>query len=275
MLHQCSKSPSPPLDKFVERLWYLSDAPTHSHERILPSGTTELVINLHEDEIRVYDPERPDRCRRFSGAVVSGVYGKPFIVDTREHASIIGVHFRPGGAFPILQLPVNELRDTHVDLGAVWGAAAFELRERLCGAATLAERFHLLESTLVSRLLASPRGHPAVRFALGAFTQANPERAVGEIAVQSGFSQRRFIQVFKQEVGMPPKLFDRLRRFQRALALTKSQSRPNWTQLAIECGYFDQSHFINEFRSFSGLRPAEYVRQKSEQVLPNHVPLSE
>ena len=272
-LHQSFKTPSPPLGGFVERLWHLSDAPVHSRERILPGGTVELVINLQEDEIRIYDPERPECCRRFSGAVVSGVYGKPFVIDTREHASMLGVHFRPGGAFPIFQMPVSELRDTHVDLETLWGAMAVELRERLCELKSLSGGFQLLEETLVNRISFSPRFHPAVRFALDAFRHANPNLAVGHIAGQSGFSQRRFIEVFKQEVGMSPKLFDRVRRFQQALALAQGQSRPDWAQLALECGYCDQSHFINEFRCFSGLRPAQYVRQRSKRVLPNHVPI--
>jgi AraC-like DNA-binding protein len=268
-----SKTPSQPLGDFVERLWHFRDAPAHSRERIVPSGTVELVINLQEDEVRIYDPARPDCCKRFSGAVVSGVYSGCFVIDTREHASIIGVHFRAGGAFPFFDIPVSELRDTHVDLEALWGAAAAELRERLCAAVTPAERFCLLEKTLMDHLSRSLERHSAVRFALNAFARADSDLIVGDIAEETGFSQRRFIQVFKQEVGMSPKLFCRVRRFQQALALAQRQTAPNWAHLALECGYFDQSHFINEFRSFSGLSPLEYARQRSERVLQNHVPV--
>jgi hypothetical protein len=72
----------PPLDTCVERLWLLSDAPAHSKERIAPSGTIDLVINLHENELRIYDPAKPERCKRFSGAVLSGPLGP--VIDTRE-----------------------------------------------------------------------------------------------------------------------------------------------------------------------------------------------
>jgi len=65
-------SPAHPLAGFVERLWHLNDAPPHFQERIVPSGTMEMVINLHEDELRIYDASRTDHCKRFSGAVVSG-----------------------------------------------------------------------------------------------------------------------------------------------------------------------------------------------------------
>lgn len=109
-----SYTPQQPLGDFVERLWLCSDAPPHSRERILPSGTIELVVNLREDEIRIYDPSHPDRCTRMSGATVSGPYSRFFVIDPLQHASILGVHCRPGGAFPFLGVPAGELADTHV-----------------------------------------------------------------------------------------------------------------------------------------------------------------
>jgi hypothetical protein len=97
---------------------------THPKERIAPSGTIDLVINLHENAIRIYDPAKPERGERFSGAVVSGTHSRPFVIDPRERVSVMGVHFRPGGAFPFLGTPANDLADTHVDLDALWGNSA-------------------------------------------------------------------------------------------------------------------------------------------------------
>jgi hypothetical protein len=79
------------------------------------------VIKLHENELRIYDPRQPTRCKRFSGAIVSGAYDGAFMIDAEEHASAIGVHFRPGGAFPFLGISANELADMHVDLETLWG----------------------------------------------------------------------------------------------------------------------------------------------------------
>src|SRR5262245_63784616 len=95
--------PAPPLCEFIDRFWLCSDKPPHPRERILPSGTIELVFNLCDDEIRIYDPAHHDRYTRLSGAVVSGAYRSVFVIDPLVHASIIGVHFRPGGAFPFLE----------------------------------------------------------------------------------------------------------------------------------------------------------------------------
>jgi hypothetical protein len=97
----------------------------HSKERIIPSGTIELVINLRENEFRIYDPRHPMRCKRFSGAIVSGTYEGAFVIDVEQHALAIGVHFRPGGAFPFLGVSANELADMHIDLETLWGPCRY------------------------------------------------------------------------------------------------------------------------------------------------------
>ena len=265
-------TPTPRLARFVDCFWACSDAPAHRRERILPSGTIELVVNLREDEIRVYDPSDLDRCRRFSGAAISGTYSEAFVIDPLQHASIVAVHFRPGGAFPFLGMPAGELADTHVDLEDLWGPLAREVRERLCAAATPVARFHLLEEILLSRLGRSLEGHRAVPAALAALEPADKTWRVRDLAGDVGLSQRRFIQVFTAEVGMTPKLYSRVLRFQRARALVRDAVAPDWARVAVDCGYFDQSHLIRDFLAFSGLSPAGYLRRRSEHVLPNHVP---
>lgn len=259
--------PGQPLATFVECMWSLGDAPAHSMERIVPSGTLELVINLHEDEIRIYDPD-DGALRRFSGAVVSGAYRRFFVIDTREHASVVGVHFRPGGACPFLGVPPGALADQHVDLATLWRGSAIELRDRLCAAATPAARFAVIEQMLMRRLSRRRDGHPAVPFALGQLDR--PGVTIGEIATSLQLSRRRLIEVFTAEVGITPKRLARVLRFQRASALARRAGRPDWGRLAIECGYFDQSHLIHDFRELTGMSPVLVVRS-SEGVKDNHV----
>jgi AraC-like DNA-binding protein len=264
--------PGPPLDESIDRFWFCSDTPSHPRERILPSGTVELVINLSEDEIRIYDHSDPNHTRRYPGAVVSGPYRNCFLIDPVQHASIIGVHFRPGRAVPVLGVPVSELADAHVDLENLWGPSAAELRERLCTAATPEKRFAVLEEVLLRRLLQSKSRHDAIPVALDAFEQADPAVKVRDLARRVGLSQRRFIQLFKAEVGLTPKLYGRVRRFQRARELVRKATEPDWVAVAVACGYFDQSHLIRDFGEFSGLSPMAYLNQRSKHVLLNHVP---
>ncbi|HTE55916.1 MAG TPA: helix-turn-helix domain-containing protein [Kofleriaceae bacterium] len=266
-----SHIPAPPLAGFVENLWCLNDAPHHTRERILPSGTIELVVNLVEDEIRIYDPVHGDRCRRLSGAIVSGAYRGFFVVDTLEHASVIGVHFRPGGASPFLGVPAGALADAHVDLDALWGRRAAELRERLCAAPTSERRFAVLEEALVARLDRPPRRHGAVRGALDQLERTAV--GVGDLAARADLSHRRFIEIFGAEIGMTPKRFARVRRFQRALALARRATSADWAGLAVAAGYCDQSHMIRDFVEFSGSSPADLHRHRGDRVKENHVVL--
>jgi len=257
--------PKPPLSKFVDNLWlYKGYEPEQKTGRILPTGTLELVINLRQNELLFYDAERRENCSRFSGAIVSGAHGRGLVPDTPEEPCIIGVHFKPGGAFPFLGLPAGDLADTHVDLETLWGSSADRLRERLCEAGTSAERFQLLQEALLNRLCYGVEQHYAVSAALEMFWKNQAGLTVRDAAKYLGLSQRRFIQVFKTEVGMTPKLFSRIQRFQQTRTFIQQNPSPNWAALAVDLGYFDQSHLIREFLEFSGRSPTDYLyRYKS------------
>jgi AraC-like DNA-binding protein len=262
--------PRSPLSDFVDNLWSLSDAPRHAREHIVPSGTVELVINLQEDEFRIYGA-LGEGCRQFRGALVSGCYSAPFGIDTREHAAIIGVHFWPGGAARLLGVPPGEIADAHVGLDNLWGYRATELRERLCAAPDERERFRILEEALVARLRSTRPGRGAVRAALTQLER--PRIEVGDVAEGFGLSRRRFIEIFTEDVGMTPKRYARVRRFQRALARLTPNRSPAWAELALECGYFDQAHLCRDWLELTGLSPAEFLALREIQVKENHVAL--
>ena len=267
-----SHEPGPPLGDYVQNFWDCADAPSHPRERILPSGTIELVVNLHDDEVRIYDAEHPERYRRFPGIVISGTYAGAFVIDPTQHASMMGVHFRPGGAFPFFGAAVGELANSHLALKDLWGRSAIELSERLCSAATPQKRCRILEETLKARLRWSTE-HPAVSHALDIFGPAGVGDSVRAVATRVGLSQRRFIQIFTAHVGLTPKLFCRVLRFQRARDVVDHAATLNWAQVASACGYYDQSHLIHDFQEFSGLNPTDYLCLRSDRVLRNHVPL--
>ena len=262
--------PKPPLSNFVDSFWlYEGRGATQQTERILPTGTLELAINLRQNELRFYDPEPPYNRFLLSGAVVSGAHGSGFVPESPEEVSIIGVHFKPGGAFPFLGLPASDLADTHADLEALWGAPASRLRERLREAGTAAQRFQLLQETLLGRLCDGVEKHYAVSTALEMFEKNHTRPTVREAAKYLGLSQRRFIQIFKGEVGLTPKLFSRIQRFQQTRTFIQQHPVPDWTTLALDFGYFDQSHFIREFVEFSGLSPTDYLNRRKRDHVPH------
>lgn len=266
-----SHIPVRPLREFIDRFWFCSDAPAHARERILPSGTVEMVFNLAQDEVRIDDPARPERPRRYSGAVVSGTYREFFVIDPLQHASILGVHFRPGGAAAFLASPVHELASRHVDLETLWGPRANELRERLCAAAKLSRRFALLEEAFLARLQRPSQRHGAIAIALDTFDRTAGNAVVRDVARRIGLSHRRFIELFADDVGLTPKLYCRILRFQRARDVAGRSSSVDWAAVAAACGYFDQSHLIRDFREFAGFGPAACLKPSDDPLLPNHV----
>jgi AraC-like DNA-binding protein len=272
--------PGPPLSDFIENMWlYDGYSCLHARERIFPSGTFELVFNLRDDELRIYNETDSGGCSRYSGSLVSGPYDGFFVTDRAEEFSIMGVHFRPGGAFPFLGLSAYELADTHLDLVTIWGRRAGEIRERLASAPSSWERFRLLENALRMRLHGPLEHHPAVSLALDGFRSDHSRAVVRKLAREAGLSDRRFIDVFRTEVGLNPKLFNRIERFQRVLEKVDRLAEPEWEQVALEHGYFDQSHLIRDFLEFSGFSPADYLRRlkdlrdKGLHVKFNHLPV--
>jgi AraC-like DNA-binding protein len=103
-----------------------------------------------------------------------------------------------------------------------------------------------------------------VTWALGRFMHEPQIKSIRAVAGELGVSHKHFISQFRREVGLTPKLFCRVRRFQQVLAQIQSQQSVVWTDVAYSCGYFDQAHFVNDFIAFAGVNPSAYLRQKLE-----------
>ncbi len=266
--------PLPPLSDFVDVLWLCDDyVVPHEKERLLPDGTVELVVNLRENQIRVYDSHNPDNCYTIPGCVVSGPRSEFFVIDTEGESATVGVHFKPGGAFPFLKMPPSELNNQSVALETLWGGGSNRLRERLLGARTADDKFRVLECCLLEQLAKPMERHPAVRFALQQFFKRMQPPPVSRVVEQVGFSQRRFIQLFSDQVGLTPKLFSRVSRFQNVIRTAHARAEIDWVQMALDCGYYDQAHFIHDFQSFAGITPSAYLERRTDHV--NHVPMVE
>ena len=268
-----TRRPGPPLDAFIDVLWvFKTIAPSHAKERALPDGCAALIVNLKEDETRIYNREDFSLRERFNGSVLVGPQTEFCVIDTAEQMDIAGIHFKPGGAYPFFAPPVDELRGEHLPLDALWGSFARELRERLLEAATPDQQLLVMEQALLARVRHPLTRHPAVNFALRQFQTDPLVTRVAGVTERTGFSSRRFIEVFRQQVGLTPKLFCRIHRFQRALQRIASSATVEWPEVALDSGYFDQAHFIHDFRAFSGINPSAY--QETRPWHANHVPLA-
>jgi AraC-like DNA-binding protein len=261
--------PSPPLDRFIASIWYCESAPRPlSLERILPTGAAQLIVNLREDRTRLYHPET-GAIAESSGTILAGVSTRFTIIDTDDQEHVAGVSFRPGGISVFFSTPAYELCDADVPVESLWSRArATRLREQLLAAPTPAARIDILERTM----LAAWQSHavdPAIAFALENFAGLPDTAHIPAIAERIGLSPKRLVERFKAAVGITPKRYCRILRFQRALASAEGGRRVDWTRIALDCGYFDQAHFIHDFRSFAGITPTGYDACRTQ--FRNHV----
>jgi AraC-like DNA-binding protein len=268
--------PAPPLDQCVRILWYARvPHAAHSRERILPTGSAQIIMNLARDYLLDCPEGRPEQ--RMAASSIVGARSVYEIVDTSDMADLIGIVVAPGKLSRLVADAADLFSNRGVALEAVWGSKANLLRERLLELATPQERLLCLEGFLAERL-ARPRRQDgslresAVRFALVEFARAPLARRVGEVARNVGWSERRFSQVFREDVGLTPKVWCRIQRFQRAVRQLHAGGEVRWAELALDCGFYDQSHFANEFRAFSGIDATTYSARRT--IWANHIAAS-
>jgi AraC-like DNA-binding protein len=262
--------PAAPLNRCIRKLWYarLPNAP-HSQERILPTGRVQIILNLARDFLldcpQGSEPIPQPPC------LIIGARSVYEIVDTSDMADLIGIVFEPGGFPPFVRDPAHLFSNRSVDLESVWGATAPSLRDSLRELDTPQARLHGLEQFLFLKFNGCMTRHPAVDFALTRFQRAAGMATVREVAMSTGWSERRFSQVFREQVGFAPKVWTRIVRFQRAVQQLHNGADLPWAELALDCGFYDQSHFANEFRAFSGIDATTYSAQTRPWA--NHVAL--
>ena len=272
-MQQLRYIPPPPLGQFVQCIWYCESdtAPSHTHERLMPTGASTIVFNLRDDDIRIYRPNDITQYDSFGTAVFSGARSNFFVIDTVAQQRVVGIQFHPGGSFPFFHIPADHAKNAEITLEDLWRARAGELRERMLAAPSAAAIFSILERDLLAQLARPLELHPAVEYAVYHMRRVPHITTVRSITEKIGLSQRRFIQLFSQQVGLAPKTFCRVRRFQRVLQKVYGMSEVEWTQLALDCGYYDQAHFIHDFQAFSGITPSAYLSLATPHL--NHVPI--
>jgi AraC-like DNA-binding protein len=265
------RAPAAPLAPFVRMLWCARhQAASHHRERVLPTGCVQIILNLARDYVLGCREGAPDVLRPAS--LVVGARSVYDIVDSSDMADLVGIVFSPGGFPPFASDAADRFSNQSVALEDVWGAGARSVRDQLRDRSAPEARLGLLEQFLVARfaprLARGPRS-PQVLSALR-WLAHNPGAArVAETARRIGWSERRFSQVFREEVGLTPKVWCRIRRFQSAVRQLHAGVRIPWAELALDCGYYDQSHFANDFRAFSGVDATTYSARRT--LWANHV----
>lgn len=257
--------PIPALQPYVQLIWCLElDTPAEfgPPERIAPDGIAELVFHY-----------RGALAVRFSGEDFAPQPRSSLVcqtsryLDIRAHETIgfVSVRFRPWGAQHFLGAPLTELADRIVPAQDVWGGIAGDIEEGLAGALGLNERVALVQRFLLGQL--NRHRKDEVEMAVRAVWRRKGVVRAAELCRELGISERTAQRVFRTAVGLPPKSYARLVRFLNACAVLR---RPGWsslTEVGYECGYYDQAHFIGDFKAYSGMTPGEFVGARAFSFL--------
>jgi AraC-like DNA-binding protein len=260
--------PPAALAPFVECLWLARDdaptprrEPSDAPEAIVPDGCIEWIFHLASPYRRIHAGGASEVQ---PASVVAGVTTEPLRLAPTGRVATLGVRFRPGGAYPFLRLPLEELTDAIVPTGALWGASGRRLEEEVGNARDADEARGVVEDSLMRRL--DPRApDPRLRAAVGRILRRRGRVTLPEVAAEACWSPRQLEREFRRRVGVSPKTLARIARFQNVLRLSGRSPERAWAEIAADAGYADQAHLIRDFRQFSGTTPSR--REEAEGAL--------
>lgn len=254
--------PEPPLSEFIEYFFfYTENQPDHLLERLMPDGAVEMIIDLTEPPKRFYHNDNLDSFDNFRCAWISGMRSRYITIDATGETMIV-VRFKPGGAGAFFDFPLSEISDSVIPLDQILGNIICDLRDKLAELPTAEAKFAALSQFFLDRRRERHLLHPAIRFALQLVRQHPASLTVKQISESCGISQKHFIQQFRRSVGQTPKTYSRIMKFQNVLRQIHAEQTIEWAQVAYACDYYDQSHFISEFKRFSGINPTAYLSHR-------------
>jgi len=264
--------PTAPLDAFVD-CFFSFEGLTADHvvERFIPDGNVELLIDLKEGPQFVYDNDSFEEIQSCKHVWTSGLRTKPITIPAGDNSSMIVVSFRKGLAYPFFPFPMDEIRDSIVDADLIWNSAFSDLRESLLESKSAKARFSLVEHHLLGLLRGFGAANSCVSFAINQLTESPMATSLSELSNKIGYSQKHFISMFRKCVGVTPKAYQKIMRFRTVISEIQKEEEPQWSKIALNCGFYDQAHFINDFRRFSGSTPSEYAAVETED--PSYIPI--
>ena len=254
--------PEPPLQDLVEMCWEVDGWTAHTRDKILPHGAVDVLFNLG-DTCHVLDARDAGRRTSFRHAWVAGLQEEPLLVETPAEGARVGIRFRPGGAFAFFGIPLVELQGQVVDLDLVLGPAVHETCERLRAAPGPEARLRILMTLVADRVRRSATPDRAVARSLALLESHDGRLPIATLAEGLGISQEHLSRRFRTQVGLAPKLYARIMKFRRVIEELKLLESVDWPDLALGCGYYDQAHFIRDFRAFAGATPTEFLKCRS------------
>ena len=250
-------APSAALGGLVDRVWFLEGpAAAFGPDPIPPDGHTEIIVHAGDP----FQEIRPDGSILMQDRVLlAGQTTRAVEVRPSGTARMIGARLRPDGARRFFRLPQHELTDGIHALGQIDRRLARALRDDAAGRASPAAMAQALDAALVRALPASPPDATPASAAVALALSRRGLVRVDRLAAYAGVTRRQLERLFHDRVGLSPKMLLRITRFQEVLrAVRDGASGSTWASVAAECGFYDQSHFIRDFKTFVGIAPTAW-----------------
>jgi AraC-like DNA-binding protein len=262
--------------------------PRPLHERHLPSREVTIVLNFAAPH-RTIDPSNPKRTTEHGKAWVVALQHRHQIREAVGSRDFMVIRLTPIGAHVLLGTPMDLLTDRTLALEDVDSRFSRLLTGHAEATHDRAARFDVVENIIAARLASAPSPPAGLLHSWRMLRESANPVDLARLPKEFGCSRRHLIAQFHKYFGMTPKMIARVSRFHSAVAAIHRQGRRDplpypegkpyldcpadgnvrvatqpamrWADLALRCGYYDQSHFINDFRSFSGLSPLEFLRR--------------
>jgi len=246
--------------------------PDHSIERVVPTGHVFVIFELDGMERNTFDNATLEPNAGFRQAWVSGVHRNYISISAHPDSEMFVIQFKAYGAYPFLQRPMAELAERVVPGSEFPDARLGEMREELIAGPGSADKFQIAENWLNRQFnenLVPPRSIVAVVKQL----QQQPAAKLNDIIDSFDGSQKHLISQFKRYIGLTPKQYQRVLRFNDVFQQMQNDQFVSWSDIAHRCGYSDQSHFIREFKHFSGFNPESFLKNDFPDDAANFFPL--
>ena len=256
------RSPSPALQPYVvsqlEGWTHLRGGRMRLRE--VPFPGVPLILNLGAPW-HVENGAVPAAKRRHD-SFLAGLHTTPSLVEGGDSWACIELRLTPLGARRLLGWPMHELANRTLELEELLPRAA-ELTAALRQTRSWVERFDLVESFLMRRIADSAPPPPALEWSWARLRRSHGRASISALAEELGWSHRRLIARFRDQVGLPPKALARVFRFSRAVELLAASPGASLAAVAYDCGYFDQAHMNRDFRELAGTTPATLVSRRT------------
>ncbi len=248
------REPAPPLNRLVESLWYARGTVPYTRERIAPTGSTVAVFVLGDAIVQT--PERGEPVETDQGFIV-GPHDQPVWNEPTGETFAVGIVATSVGCRALFDLAPAPLRGTVGELGTTW-PEGLGLREQLVSAADPVAMLELIDDWLQTRAVPEEPNFDRCERAVALLVE-NPVRPIPEVAEEVEVSHAHLDRIFGTTIGLTPRTLARLLRLRRLLERLDVREQADWASLAHEYGWYDQAHFIRDFKRHTGVTPTQYV----------------